>query len=67
MKKLLEIDARCVNCKNWVFEDENEEFLESHETYCNLTKELKKQNDECDDLDFCVRSLEYTFAFVEAI
>jgi hypothetical protein len=67
MKKMLVIDAKCVNCKKWVFEDVRGEFLESDATFCDLTKELKKQDDECDDLDFCVQSLEYTFKFVKAV
>ena len=63
----LEINAKCVNCKNWIFEDENGDFLNDGQTYCNLTKELKEQNDECKELDFYSDSLEFTYKKVRVV
>ena len=63
----LEINAKCVNCKNLIFEDENGDFLNHGQTYCSLTKELKEQNDECKELDFYSDSLEFTYKKVRVV
>ncbi len=63
----LEINAKCVNCKNWIFEDVFGNFLEAEDTFCNLTKENKDKSDECKELDFYSDSLEFAYKKVMVV
>jgi len=59
MKIKIELNAKCKNCKQWVFTSDNDfDFLNDDETYCKLDNSKRLDSDECDKLEIDFFSLE---------
>lgn len=57
MKKTITFDAKCRQCMHFEILDEEDEFLSEDKTYCRLDSSLKKDEDECINLQLDEKAL----------
>ena len=57
MKKTITFDAKCRQCMHFEILDEEDEFLSEDKTYCRLDNSLKKDEDECSNLQLDEKTL----------
>ena len=57
MKKTITFNAKCRQCMHFEILDEQDEFLSEDKTYCRLDGSLKKDEDECINLQLDEKAL----------
>ncbi len=57
MNKTIQFNAKCRQCMHFEILDEEDEFLSEDKTYCRLDKSLKKDEDECSNLQLDEKTL----------
>ena len=57
MKKTITFDAKCRQCMHFEILDKDDEFLSEDKTYCRLDNSLKKDEDECSNLQLDEKTL----------
>jgi hypothetical protein len=57
MQKTITFNAKCRQCMHFEILDEEDEFLSEDKTYCRLDSSLKKDEDECINLQLDEKAL----------
>lgn len=58
MKKTIQFNAKCRQCMHFeILNEQEDEFLSEDKTYCRLDNSLKKDEDECSNLQLDEKTL----------
>ena len=57
MEKTITFNAKCRQCMHFEILDEDDEFLSKDKTYCRLDNSLKKDEDDCSNLQLDEKGL----------
>lgn len=57
MEKTITFNAKCRQCMHFEVLDKEDEFLSEDKTYCRLDSSLKKDEDECINLQLDEKAL----------
>lgn len=57
MQKTITFNAKCRQCMHFEVLDKEDEFLSEDKTYCRLDSSLKKDEDECINLQLDEKAL----------
>ena len=57
MQKTIQFNAKCRQCMHFEILDEDDDILSEDKTYCRLDNSLKKDEDECSNLQLDEKAL----------